>query len=64
MERERAEAFRIYVSDSLALYTRIITKDEINIPRYIDLLKPEEEHPEESDEEIKGRFNRLRRNKS
>lgn len=59
MERERDEAYRIYVSDSLALYTRILTRDEVDIPRYLDMFKPPKKP--ETAEEVKARFNRLRR---
>ena len=61
MEREKEEAFRIYVSDSLALYTTMITRGEIDIPRYADLYKAVPQQPQETSEEIKSRFDKLRR---
>lgn len=61
MEREKEEAFRIYVSDSLALYTTMITRGEIEIPRYADIYKAVPQQPQESPEEIISRFDKLRR---
>jgi hypothetical protein len=61
MEREKEEAFRIYVSDSLALYTTMITRGEIDIPRYADIYKAVPQQPQETSEEIKSRFDKLRR---
>lgn len=61
MEREKEEAFRIYVSDSLALYTTMITRGEIEIPRYADIYKAVPQQPQETSEQIKSRFDKLRR---
>jgi hypothetical protein len=61
MEREKEEAFRIYVSDSLALYTTMITRGEIDIPRYADIYKAVPQQPQETSEEIISRFDKLRR---
>ena len=60
MERERDEAYRIYVSDSLALYSQALTREDI--PRYVDMFKKNEE-PEETAEQIISRFDNLRRKK-
>ena len=61
MEREREEAYRIYVSDSLALYSTMITRGEAEIPRYIDIFKKPPEEKQESSEDIISRFDSLRR---
>ena len=61
MEREKEEAFRIYVSDSLALYSSIIGRGEVDIPRYADIINPKPEQPQESMEEHMSRFDKLRR---
>ena len=61
MEREKEEAFRICVSDSLALYTTMITRGEIDIPRYADIYKAVPQQPQETSEEIISRFDKLRR---
>jgi hypothetical protein len=61
MEREKEEAFRIYVSDSLALYSTWITKGEVEIPRYADIYKAVPQQPQETSEEIISRFDKLRR---
>ena len=63
MERERAEAYKIYVSDSLALFMQVLAKEEVEVPRYVDMLKKKEKKPEESAEQIISRFDRLRRKK-
>lgn len=63
MEREKEEAFRIYVSDSLALYTSVLARDEVDIPRYVDMVKPKPQKPQETMEEHMSRFDKLRRKK-
>lgn len=61
MEREKEEAFRIYVSDSLALYTSVLSRGEIDIPRYADIVNPKPQEPQETMEEHMSRFDKLRR---
>lgn len=61
MEREQEEAYRIYVSDSLALYTTILTRGEIDIPRYSDVVHQQPQKPQESADQIISRFDSLRR---
>jgi hypothetical protein len=63
MEREKEEAYRIYVSDSLALYSTWMTKGEVDVPRYADMFSntKQEEKPQETPEEIISRFDKLRR---
>ena len=61
MEREKEEAYRIYVSDSLALYSTRITMGEVEIPRYADLFHKKTPETQETSEEIISRFDSLRR---
>lgn len=63
MEQERAEAYRNYVSDSLALYTRFLTNGEADIPRYADMLRPatSQENVKDKSEKIISKFDKLRR---
>lgn len=63
MEREKEEAYRIYVSDSLAFYSTLMTKGEVDVPRYADVFSntKQEEKPQETPEEIISRFDKLRR---
>lgn len=63
MESQRTEAWRIYMSDSLALSNQIAAKaagGEIDIPRYADLFKTTPKK-EENPEQIIARFDNLRR---
>lgn len=57
------EAYRNYVSDSLALYTAFLTHGEVEVPRYSDMFNytKHEEKPEETQEQILSRFESLRR---
>ena len=61
MEREKEEAYKIYVSDSLALFTTMITRGEIDVPRYADAFKKVNKQPQETSEQIISRFDKLRR---
>lgn len=49
------------MSDSLAFLNKIITRGEIEYPRYADLMKPKEKVEEQSSEEIIHKFDSLRR---
>lgn len=50
------------MSDSLALSNKIATGDQLNIPRYYDLIHPEKaKTSEETPEQIISRFDSLRR---
>ena len=48
------------MSDSLALSNKLIAGEEMDIPRYYDLINHQEK-PEEDPEEIISRFDKLRR---
>lgn len=64
MESQRTEAWRIYMSDSLALSNQIAAKaagGEIDIPRYADLFTNAPKKEEETPEQIIARFDKLRR---
>ena len=60
IESQRTEAYRIYMSDSLALSNKMMLGEEADIPRYIDMFKKEPEK-EETPEQIISRFDKLRR---
>lgn len=50
------------MSDLLALYNRIQTRGEIDIPRYYDLINSQQtQKEEETPEQVIKRFDRLRR---
>lgn len=61
MEREKEEAYRVYVSDSLAFYTNFLSNGEGEIPRYIDMINVKPKAPQESMEQHMSRFDKLRR---
>jgi hypothetical protein len=63
VEREKEEAYKIYVSDSLALYSTFLSKGEAEIPRYVDMFShtKQEDKPQETSEQIYNRFDKLRR---
>lgn len=63
MEREKEEAYRNYVSDSLALYTSVLTRGEADVPRYADMVNPKPQKPQETMEEHMSRFDKIRRKK-
>ena len=54
IESQRTEAYRIYMSDSLAFLNISLTGNEY--PRYIDLVSTDKK-PTETTEEIISRFN-------
>lgn len=58
MEEQRAEAYRNYVSDSLVLINTVLSRGEVDIPRYADMFT---DHKQETTEEVLSRFDELRR---
>ena len=61
MEREKEEAYKNYVSDSLALYTSILVRGEVDVPRYADMFKRQPVEQQETMEQHMSRFDSLRR---
>lgn len=63
IESQREEAYKGYVSDTLALFSRFVTGGEVEIPRYSDMIKPikPEKVEEQNSEDIMAKFNTLRR---
>ena len=61
MEREKEEAYRDYVSDSLAFYSTVLSRGEVDIPRYHDIVNPKPQKPQETMDQHMSRFDKLRR---
>lgn len=61
IEGEKNEAYRVYMSDSLALLNKCLFGGEYDYPRYLDLITKKSAQPKESAEQIKSRFDKLRR---
>ena len=62
MENGRTEAYRNYMSDSLVLINTFLTRGEVTIPRYADMIKDHDDQPQqETAEQVISRFDKLRR---
>lgn len=60
-ERQRAQAYQIYMSDALSSVIKIFSGGDI--PRFYNIVNRKEEKPQESAEQVISRFDKLRRNK-
>lgn len=63
VEQQRVEAYRNYMSDSFAILHTALTRGTVEVPRYSDLFKEEQDQPQETQDQVVSRFDKLRRDK-